>query len=165
MNVPQTRFQRRVCTGALTVLASLALAGCKPKEISIAHIGSSPTQSSFLGIVRDECLLRFDLNNTNSDKIDHLGFTIMVMDLDAANRAVQEVASQMIGIQTSASKGQGKPYFHSKDVRYSDLPSGEATLSARLPERACTQSFAVELRGFSCRMGENDCAEVVVPKQ
>lgn len=142
------------------------LAACKPEEILISHSDSVLRENtSLFAISPKECIVLFEVDNKNSDAIDHLGFSVTVFDRQAADLAWQNSLGQMIGMQSSASSRTAKTFSHSENIRFKNIASGKSKLSTRFPQAGCNNSFTVAMRGFSCRIGETDCAEAVVVKE
>ncbi|MDA5555795.1 hypothetical protein [Shimia sp. MMG029] len=132
------------------------LGACKPDEISISHTGSVPVIKTVMAVKLEACDLHFEVENSNGDNIDHLGFKVTVMDPVAA----EEPAVNLISGEWSG--GTNSAYSSTESVRYSDLVSGTNNLRARFSKGACNSSYHVIFSDVSCRMGEINCAEAVV---
>ncbi|NOD76857.1 MULTISPECIES: hypothetical protein [unclassified Ruegeria] len=149
-------FGVRTKIGFAVLFSFIFLAACKPKEISLRHIGSVKSSSSLFGMSLENCAVRFELENGNSEIIHHLGFEVTVMDPLAAQEPKYDI------FRDKWTGGPRNAYSRSDHVRYVDLPSGKSTLFVEFPKQACEASFEVHLTDISCRIGEEDCAEAVV---
>ena len=149
------------------LLISIAFLGaCKPKEISVVYDTLVLRENtSIFAIDPKDCVVLFDVDNKNTDPIDHLGFRLTVFDRNAADREWQNSMGQILGMQSSPSSSSAEPFTHSQNIRFKNLASGKSKLSANFPQAACDKSFTVVMRGFSCRIGENDCAEAILAKE
>lgn len=133
-----------------------ALGACKPDEISISHTGSVPVIKTVMAVKLEACDLHFEVQNSNSENIDHLGFKVTVMDPVAAEEPTVNLFSG------EWSGGPNSAYSSTERVRYSDLASGSSKLAARFSKGACNSSYHVTFSEVSCRMGQNNCSEAVV---
>lgn len=133
-----------------------ALGACKPDEISISHTGSVPVIKTVMAIKLEACDLHFEVENSNAEKIDHLGFKVTVMDRQAAKEPT-------VNLNTGEwSGGPKNAYSSTERVRYSDLASGTSNLAIRFSKGACDSSYDVTFSEVSCRMAEGNCAEAVI---
>ncbi len=141
---------------AVPLLLAVGLLGaCKPDEISITHTGSVPVSKEVMGVILAGCDIFFEVDNANSEKIDHLGFEITIADPEASEERLYDMHT---------GKWSGGP-FDTDKLRYRNLPSGISKVAARMSKGACDTSFVVKIFNVSCRMGEDDCAESVTISQ